>query len=350
MAGARNIWNDFRFQHMQASKLRELKAKEDALLAKEEALNAREATLNQKEQQLLLLEQRLKDQCTGSTVSSASLDTLVNNVPSSSTVVSQSNLPHSASMPDLLHPTGGKPSSTNYDAAKIQAYRRRISMGRQTEQMNIDDDEDVAAPVTLDDVPTAPSTSSSTAPPNATATSMPPKPSSMFMPPPPPSSGTNLNNRRGPVPVPVSAKPVSNATAPAFKILCDNTNTNHHPTNDTVVNRVAQQVYGSAPVYEKRQPLQTIKISTGAENAKENIQPAPLAGNNIFKFAGVNKPHGRPLPYDFQVDSEDSSPMKKQRIHSSNDLLNNRYQSNTAVGEYMTHTTDVDTRAKKMFR
>eukprot|EP01033_Poteriospumella_lacustris_P001032 gene1032-744_t len=220
MVGARNIWNDYRFQHMQASKLRELRTKEDTLNAREEALNAREAALNTKEQQLAALEQRLKEmqQRLGQATDAATAAAAgggggggLTSIPSNVDLNSQA-------------------AKASYDAAKIQAYRRRV--------------------------------------------------------------------------------------------------------------------YGSAPVYEtaashkqQRQPLQTLKIATGAENAKENIQPAAaLPGHhNVFKFAangGVHKPHGRALPYDFQPDAEDTSPLKKQRVHSTNDLLtaNNNHHMGLGLG------------------
>lgn len=393
MVGARNIWNDYRFQHMQASKLRELRTKEDTLNAREEALNAREAALNTKEQQLAALEQRLKEmqqrlgQATDAATAAAAaagggggLTSIPSNVDLNSQAVKAS-----------------------YDAAKIQAYRRRVSMGRQTEQMNIDDDDDyIAAPVTLDDVPPPPSTSSSTSNGSGTTTTTststgnanaPPlsRPPSFYNMPPPPSAPTaaaTTTGRRGPVPVPstTTATAAASNKPPSFKILADAA-----AAPSEMMNRVAQQVYGSAPVYEtaashkqQRQPLQTLKIATGAENAKENIQPAAaLPGHhNVFKFAangGVHKPHGRALPYDFQPDAEDTSPLKKQRVHSTNDLLtanNNhhhmglglgggfRYPSSNAVGDYLTSAPaaaaaavtgaemmdPAAARAKKMFR
>lgn len=310
-------------------------------MAREEALNAREAALNVKEQQLALLEQRLKEmqqrlgqQVDVTAAAAAAAATVV--PPCNTTALDMNN-------------------SKAYNAAKIQAYRRRISMGRQTEQMNIDDDEDhIAAPVTLDDVPPLPTATTASEPPLPAS-----KPVTSFMPPPPSTSTVNttsttstISTRRGPVPVPTMNKP-----AP-FKVLCDNNHGQDHGTH-----RIAQQVYGTAPANDnhptKRAPLQTIKISTGAENAKENIQPS--ASNNIFKFAAVgNKPHGRPLPYDFQVDSEDASPMKKQRVHVSNDQMVTganhagggfRFQSNiTAAGDYMTAAAHNVDGAKKMYR
>jgi serine/threonine protein kinase len=341
MGGARSIWNEYKFQHIQASKLRELKTKEDSLVAREEALNAREAALNVKEQQLALLEQRLKEM----------QQRLGQQVDVTAAAAATAVPPCNTTALDMNNPKA-------YNAAKIQAYRRRISMGRQTEQMNIDDDDDdhIAAPVTLDDVPPLPTATTASEPPLPAS-----KPVTSFVPPPPSTSTVSsvnatsttstISTRRGPVPV-----PTMNKLAP-FKVLCDN---NHG--QDHVTHRIAQQVYGTAPANDnnpaKRAPLQTIKISTGAENAKENIQP--LASNNIFKFAAVgNKPHSRPLPYDFQVDSEDASPMKKQRVHVSNDQIGAganhaggfRFQSNiTAAGDYMTAAAHNVDGAKKMYR
>jgi hypothetical protein len=385
MVGARNIWNDYRFQHMQASKLRELRTKEDTLNAREEALNAREAALNTKEQQLAALEQRLKEmqQRLGQATDAATAAAAAGGGGGLTSIPSNVDLNSQA-------------VKASYDAAKIQAYRRRVSMGRQTEQMNIDDDDDyIAAPVTLDDVPPPPSTSSSTSNGSGTTTTTststgnanaPPlsRPPSFYNMPPPPSAtttATTTTGRRGPVPVPstTSATAAASNKPPSFKILAD------AAAPSEMMNRVAQQVYGSAPVYEtaashkqQRQPLQTLKIATGAENAKENIQPpaAALPGHhNVFKFAangGVHKPHGRALPYDFQPDAEDTSPLKKQRVHSTNDLLtanNNhhhmglglgggfRYPSSNAVGDYLTSApsaavtgAEMMDRAKKMFR
>lgn len=392
MVGARNIWNDYRFQHMQASKLRELRTKEDTLNAREEALNAREAALNTKEQQLAALEQRLKEmqQRLGQAADAAV------------GVAGAGGLTSIPSNVDL----NSNAAKASYDAAKIQAYRRRVSMGRQTEQMNIDDDDDyIAAPVSLDDVPPAPSTttsSSSTTTSNGSGTTTSSttsvnaplsRPSSFYNMPPPPSSTTTTTTatgRRGPVPVPSNTNAAISNKPPSFKILADVApSSSEQPSGGNMMmmnNRVAQQVYGSAPIYEttttagKRQPLQTIKIATGAENAKENIQPPlpPSGGHhNVFKFAanvggggggGTHKPHGRPLPYDFQPDAEDTSPLKKARVHSTNDLLAGpmghglgggfRYPSSNAVGDYLTSapaavTGEMDSaaaRAKKMFR
>lgn len=226
------------------------------------------------------------------------------------------------------------PTSSNESnlSAKAQAdRRRRISMGRITEQMDEDDDDSSNNCNESSDPFSLPSQPTNTACPTTAPVAPQLQQSGGFLfqaqLPPPPSSSSNVVTRRGPVPVPPSSfsiKPSTTASTapqqqqqqPAFRVLCD------LPQDTQQQQMRANQPSTTATGRLHVVPPPAHRITTGAEQAKENVQPtaAAMAG---YKFgSAMMKPamltgNARGLPYEYQPDAEDASPLKKQRTHTT---------------------------------
>eukprot|EP00981_Chlorochromonas_danica_P000180 scaffold49_cov180-Ochromonas_danica.AAC.3 len=267
---ARAILNDFKLQQNYSSKIRELKSREEAIQAREEKLNQLEASLKEREQLLLTREQSLKRDIENFQTMKATYATVPN--------------------------------------------PRRLSYDRVTEQMVIDDDEHQPfADADLYPHPDFPITLMAKQ--NAI-------------------NDIN-NNTNAPASVAVQAKPLS------FEIHCDFPDTNVSdkcnafrgpipvPVSNTVSMDSANVLPPAPPApsmaarHIPRKPAH-LPIATGAEHAKENINPLKFNANIVTKVSTSaisgkeNDPkamHRRNIPSDFLADpSVESSPLKKARV------------------------------------
>lgn len=136
-----------------------------------------------------------------------------------------------------------------------------------------------------------------------------------------PAPTAAVEDRRGPIPMPMPA-------APSFEILCD--------FSDKVLPPAPPAVPARYIARKSHAP-----ITTGAEGAKENINPFKM--NNakpVFHNGTVlgkeNDPKAvnrRPAPADFHTDpSVESSPMKKPRGPTVNDKPTRGMGLGMAVG------------------
>lgn len=232
MCQAHAIMNEYKFQQNNASKVRELKAREETVSRKEIELKEFEkrlgdfdSKLKEKETFLLRWSEELKEQ---------------QNTMDSTTSRKKDDHTADGEGVVLAEDTGFGNNNTNKYTA-----RQRISMGRVTEEMCLDEDE-----LTRPSSDGCESESSSAV--AATAAAAPP--SNVF--------------GRGPVPLPYhNHRPISTKTSAGFEIHCDTTTTTTSSSSSSAAGGLFGFAGRAAPVLAKRVPPMAPSNNTSTATA-----------------------------------------------------------------------------------